>query len=152
VTALQIHDRVLGRLGEDPADPTYWTSAEVYARIDEAQRFFVLLTLSLEKTTTYALAAATPFAHLLPTVTDFLLPLQLRIVGGARIRPGRLAEFDLLNDAWQKTEGAIRFPMPIPGTTTSTAERSRRTYSATAPTRARTSHWPSGAPRRTLAG
>ena len=106
MTVTQLQARVLERLGELSATPAYFKGFEVLAKLNEAQRFFALLTLCLEKTSSFSLDADTTFVHLLPSITDFLLPLRVRITAGARLRSNRLQDLDALKTSWQKTSGA----------------------------------------------
>jgi hypothetical protein len=80
----------------------------VIAAINEAQRFFALLTLCLETTGTQALAAATPTYRMLTIFEDWLLPLRVRVfgAGGGKVASARLADLDALNPAWQNEAGA----------------------------------------------
>src|SRR6185295_2347365 len=99
---LQTH--TLERLGETGTSG-YYTGAEAIGALNAAQRIFVLLTLALEKTTVFPLAPNTVFYHLLDSLPDFLLPLRIRVTGGARVKPGRLQDFDALNPTWQLAAG-----------------------------------------------
>ena len=67
MTVTQFQSRALERLGELSAKPAYFKGSEVLAKLNEAQRFLVLLTLA-----------------------DFLLPFRIRITAGARPRSNRL--------------------------------------------------------------
>ena len=102
VTALSaaIHER----LDESPADPRYWTAAEVLAALNEAQRLFVFLTLAVERIATLAIPAATPFSSVRTLIPDFMFPLRLSLAG-ARLRPARLSELNALSRTWRATAG-----------------------------------------------
>jgi len=104
MTVAQFQTRILGRL-DDP-NGRYFSSSEVLYRLNEGQRLFALLTLCLEKTSTIALNAATPFRHLLSSIPDYLVPLRISVASGSRLTFGTLADLDAENDAWQKTAGA----------------------------------------------
>lgn len=82
---------------------TYYAST--LGTLNEAQRLFVLLTLCLETTANFPLAATQPFYHVLPTFTDFLLPRRVLNSAGQRLRPAKLSELDALDSGWQSTPG-----------------------------------------------
>lgn len=100
--------RVQERLDEDPSktSPTYYPDSEVMAALNEAQRFFVLLTLCLETTLGWTLDASETFYSMRGTFQDWLLPLRIMLPTGARVRPARLAELDALDSGWQANVGA----------------------------------------------
>jgi len=101
----EIQSRVLERVGEG-ATPVYYTAAKVLSAVNEAQRFFCLLTLCLEKAGTLPLTASTSFYHLQDTFSDFLVPLRVQIAStGARVRPCMLSDLRALNPAWQSVPG-----------------------------------------------
>jgi hypothetical protein len=100
--------RVQERLDEDPSktSPTYYPDSEVMVALNEAQRFFVLLTLCLETTLGWTIPATTTFYYMRATFEDWLLPLRVTLPSGARVRPARLAELDALDSGWQANIGA----------------------------------------------
>ncbi len=106
MTLAKLRDRVLRRLGEDPAATNYYSAADADAKINEGLRLFALLTLYVEKTATFTLVQGETWRHLRVTAADFLVPLRVRIIGGDRLRPARLAELDALKNNWQKNQGA----------------------------------------------
>ena len=103
MTVATLHDRTLGRL--DDATGAYYNASLVLEKLNEAERLFAFLTLCLEKTAALTVTANTPFFVLSGTFTDFLLPLRVKVQGGARLEPARLSELDAENEAWQKTTG-----------------------------------------------
>lgn len=110
MTVAQIQDRILSRLAEVDenrnVDARFYSPSEVLAKINEGQQLFALLTLCLEKTSSYTLAANTTFSHLLSSLTDFVLPLKVRInSSGARLTPNTLTELDAVDTSWQKSSG-----------------------------------------------
>ncbi len=106
MTAAELQTLVLTRLGENPYDPKYYTAAEVLTALNQGQRLFSFLTLCLETTATFALAANTTFYHLLATYPDFIVPLRVRVAGGAKLSPARLEELDALDPDWQASTGS----------------------------------------------
>jgi hypothetical protein len=99
VSALEV--LVLQKLSEPTG--TYYPAT--LGALNEAQRFFCLLTLCLEKTASFPLTAATPFYHVLPTFGDFLLPRRMLNSAGQRLRPAKLAELDALDSSWLARPG-----------------------------------------------
>jgi hypothetical protein len=98
--------RTQQRLQEDPAvtTPVYYPYAEVLSALNRAQRMFVLLTLCLEKTVTFPATGAT-FYNMRTYYPDWMLPLRVSTVAGARVRPARLADLDALDAGWQANAG-----------------------------------------------
>ncbi len=107
-------NRTLERLDEIDAGDTapsavyYGAGGEVTAALNEAQRFFVLLTLALETTATFTLPAygvdvTTPFYHMRSSYPDWLLPLRVTLLTGTRVRPTRIQDLDLFDSGWQTT-------------------------------------------------
>lgn len=105
MTAGQLATQILGDLGESAVSPTFYTFPEVLGAINEAQRLFCLLTLCLERTVTLELSANTTFYSVLTLYTDWIVPLRLRIAGGAKLAPGRLTDFDAISETWQADRG-----------------------------------------------
>lgn len=86
-------------------DGTYYQQPAVDAALNEAQRFFCLLTLCLETTTSFALTAETTFYHVRQALPDWLLPRRILNSNGQRLRPARFTELDAVNTNWQATPG-----------------------------------------------
>jgi hypothetical protein len=85
------------RLAEG-ATPTFYPAAEIYAALNEAQRFWALITLSIERTASWTVGAT--FTHMLTPFPDWIAPLRLTTAGGAKIRPARLSELWSLDTQW----------------------------------------------------
>lgn len=108
MTVAEVQTRTLQRLDESASAPVRYDTSEVLAAINEGHRFFALLTLCLEVTgAAFVLTAGTATYHVLATYTNWLVPLRLRVggAGGAKLEPGRLAEFDARNPSWQAEAG-----------------------------------------------
>lgn len=105
-TAELINDTLID-LGDDPTQPTmYYGAGEVLAALNAIQRLFVLLTLCLETTATFALATdGTSSYQLMSTFADWLVPLRIRLAGGAKLMPSTLADLAALDDSWRLTRG-----------------------------------------------
>jgi len=86
-------------------DGTYYPAANVLGALNEAQRFFCLLTLCLEMTSSFPLTAGTAFYHMLPVFPDWLLPRRVLNSAGQRLRPGRLNVLDALYPNWTNSPG-----------------------------------------------
>ena len=87
-------------------DGTYYIEPSVRAALNEAQRFFCLITLSLEATASFPLNAGQPFYHALSVFPDWLAPRRILNSAGVRLRPGKLSDLDAVNTNWQATPGA----------------------------------------------
>jgi hypothetical protein len=102
--------RVSQRLAEG-SGAVFYPVAEIIAALNEAQRFFVLLTLALEKTSawavpTFAANGNAPFFHMLQYFTDWIAPLRIATASGAKVRPASLADLDALDSQWRNSPGA----------------------------------------------
>lgn len=86
-------------------DGTYYPPQNVLDALNEAQRFFCMLTLCLEKTASFPLTGGTVFYHVRQTLPDWLVPRRLLNSNGMRLRPCRLHELDAVNSGWQSTPG-----------------------------------------------
>lgn len=105
MNASEMITRALRRLDEDATAPQWADSKAALRAINEAQRVFCLVTLCLEKTGTLALTGGTTFYHVLPTLSDFLVPLRVKVAGGARLAPDPLVAFDARSSSWQSAAG-----------------------------------------------
>jgi hypothetical protein len=107
MTGLELIDDLLARLGDDITQPqhTYYTRGEVLVALNQVYRLFCFLTLCLETQVTYPLPAATPFSKMLLTYGDWILPLRIRLTGGAKLRPSRLTDIAALDQGWSTTVG-----------------------------------------------
>jgi hypothetical protein len=94
--------QVLTRLG-DPVGTYYQNS--VLDALNEGQRLFCLLTLSLETTVTFPLAAATLCYNCLLTNANFLLPRRIYNSAGGQLRPATIAQLQALDSNWMATPG-----------------------------------------------
>lgn len=87
-------------------DGTYYPEPALRAALNEAQRFFCLITLCLENTTSFGLAGGQTFYHVRQAFPDWLLPRRIYNSQGMRLRPARFSDLDALNSNWQSTPGA----------------------------------------------
>jgi hypothetical protein len=97
--------RVSQRLNEGGA-PVFYPAAEIDAALNEANRFFVLLTLGLEATQTWNVAPNTTFFRMVSVFSDWIVPLRITDSTGAKVRPARLDELTALNPSWIASPGA----------------------------------------------
>jgi hypothetical protein len=109
-----MYSLVSARLNESAnmGGPISYPTLEIIAAINEAQRFFCLLTLALEKTTSWPAAAATTFFHMLTTnsglFADWIVPLRIAKGGsGAKVRPSGLEELNALDSQWVTSPGNV---------------------------------------------
>lgn len=107
-------DRIVERLDEVPGAPVFWTNTEIVDALNEAQRFFALLTLCLEKTANLTIAPATAYhkiiSHSTTPIADFMLPLRAAIQG-RRLKTRTIHQLNLENQFWARTSDvAITFP------------------------------------------
>jgi hypothetical protein len=96
--------RVSQRLNEGGA-PVFYPAAEITAALNEAQRFFVFLTLGLEVTATWTVSAATAFTHMLTIFSDWIAPLRITDANGAKVRPVTLTDLASLDPSWRTSPG-----------------------------------------------
>lgn len=97
--------RVYQRLNEVSSAAGYYSPAEVTAAINEGQRFFCLLTLCLEATANFTLAANTSFYHMLTTFPDWLVPLRV-YCGVDDVRPSSLSLLSAYAPNWMAVTGS----------------------------------------------
>jgi len=102
---IDLRQRTLKRLAQDPVSPVYWTTAEVDAALNRGQRLFALITLCLESIVTYPLTPGTAFYHMLATYPDWLQPLRVSL-GGLKVRPADIDELDARDDVWEASVAA----------------------------------------------
>lgn len=95
--------------GANQGGPTSYPTLEIIAALNEAQRFACLLTLGLESTVSWPVAAATTFFHMLTTnaglFADWIVPLRIATLTGAKVRPVRLADLTALDGQWTSSPG-----------------------------------------------
>jgi hypothetical protein len=104
-----MQDRLLERLGDSASGEYvqvgYYTPTEALNWLNAAQRIFVLLTLCLENTQVFELAANQTFYSMLNQYADWMLPLRVRIAGGAHLRPARLSDMAAYDASWSVSPG-----------------------------------------------
>jgi hypothetical protein len=112
MTLATMYGLVSARLNEgaNQGGPTLYPTAEIVAAINEAYRFFCLLTLGLEETTAWTVPAATTFFHMLTVsdglFADWIVPLRIATVTGAKVRPARVEDLTSLDTRWVASPGA----------------------------------------------
>lgn len=108
MTFAELKIRTASRLGE-PSDTTlqqYYTPAEIGVAINAVNRLFCLLSLCLETTGTLTLSTdGRPYYRMLNVFADWLLPLRVRITGGAKVKPSRESDLGALSLSWKATSG-----------------------------------------------
>jgi hypothetical protein len=100
------------RLNEGASGPTYYPTAEIVARLNEAERFFILLTLGLEVTSPWVVPGFVPgtqntFFRMLTVFPDWIVPLRITTAAGAKIRPARLEDLSCLDPQWIQSVGPL---------------------------------------------
>jgi hypothetical protein len=98
--------RVSQRLNEGASGPVFYPAAEINAALNEGLRFFCLLTLGLETTATWNVAAATTFTHMLGVFADWIAILRITDATGAKIRPATLADLSAMDPGWISSPGS----------------------------------------------
>lgn len=98
------------RLNEGASGPTYYPKAEIVSALNEAQRFFVLLTLGLEVTLPWTIPAASPSSqntwfNMLSIFPDWIVPLRITNLAGQKIRPARMDDLGSLDSQWPISVG-----------------------------------------------
>lgn len=110
---MQLQDmtgRVSQRLAEGAIGPTFYPLAEITAALNEAQRFFCLLTLALETTAAWTVPSFTsngsvPFFHMLQYFTDWIVPLRITTASGLKVRPTGIDQLAALDSQWWNSPG-----------------------------------------------
>jgi hypothetical protein len=100
------------RLNEGASGPVSYPTAEIIARLNEAQRFFMLLTLGLEVTAPWTVPAYLPGTQnmsfrMLTVFPDWIVPLRITTAAGAKIKPARLEDLNSLDSQWMSSPGTI---------------------------------------------
>jgi hypothetical protein len=95
----------MGQRLDEAAGPVFYPLVERIAALNEAQRFFCLLTLALETTASwtapgYAANGSSPFHHMLGYFADWTTPLRFATASGAKVRPGRISDFAAADSRW----------------------------------------------------
>jgi hypothetical protein len=103
---------VTQRLNEGSSGPTYYPTAEITAALNEGLRFFCLLTLGLEITAQWTIPAAGPnvqntFFRMLTVFPDWIVPLRITTLAGAKIRPARMEDLSCLDPQWITSVGTL---------------------------------------------
>ena len=91
--------------GANQGGPTLYPTAEITAALNEAYRFFVLLTLGLETTASWSVTANATFFHMLTIFSDWIVPLRIATSAGAKVRPARLEDLASLDPQWVASPG-----------------------------------------------
>jgi hypothetical protein len=94
------------RLNEAGGGPFY-PGSEITSALNEANRVFCLLTLGLEVTSPWNVAANTTFFHMLGIFSDWLVPLRISNPFGTKIRPAKFSELWSLDPQWPASPGAV---------------------------------------------
>jgi hypothetical protein len=99
------------RLNEGQTGFVSYPKAEIIAAVNEAQRFFCLLTLGLEITQTWTVPGFAPGAQntifrMLTVFPDWICPLRITTTAGAKVRPARLEDLAALDSQWMMSLGA----------------------------------------------
>lgn len=99
--------RVQDRVGDfQPSVMAYYQPKEIGEALNCLQNLFAFLTLCFENTETFALATdGTSSYHMLATYPDWILPLRVRIHGGAKLKVARLNDLAALDSSWRNTRG-----------------------------------------------
>ena len=110
MTAAEIGARIVARLDDAGPGMSVQPDAgggvppEVIAAVSEGYQLATMLTLCLETTTPLTLPAGTSAIDVRTVLADYIVPLRL-LVGGVRLRPGTLSEFDALDEGWFQRAG-----------------------------------------------
>ena len=101
-----LQDRVEERLDEDGTTPVFYSTTQIKAALNRAQKLFALLTLCIERRDqTFALTAGQSFyPDVSSAFSDFLLPLRVK-AGTTRVQPVQSHSLDLRYGAWESTAG-----------------------------------------------
>ena len=115
MTCGEMADRVLKEVGVDPLAPVYYHHNEAVDALNEAQRFFALLTLCLESTGSVALEAAITWYDMLGSQPDMGVVVRVSRSTGEKLRPCRITDLDARGATWQGEAGnPVRYAVAGP--------------------------------------
>ncbi len=86
--------------------PKFYPSVEIVSAVNEGQRLFALLTLCIERTAGFVVAANTTHFHALAQLSDYIATLRLSNAAGTKIRPATFGELWALDTQWPVATGA----------------------------------------------
>ncbi len=100
-------DRALERLGDAVGgQSSYYDPTEVGRALNCLQNLFAFLTLCFETTATFSLLTnGTASYNMLATYPDWILPLRIRLHGGAKLKTSRLNDLAALDQSWRAAAG-----------------------------------------------
>jgi hypothetical protein len=101
MTVAQLEQLVWTKLNDSTG--TYYPQA--LGALNEAQRLFALLSLCLETSATFTLAAGTLGYNVLTQIPGFILPQRTYNSAGEQLRPSTVAELEALDANWMSTPG-----------------------------------------------
>jgi len=101
----QMQAIVSQRLNEAAA-PVFYPATEINAAINEAQRFFALVTLCIERSANWTVTKT--FTHMTTPFPGWIAPLRITSAAGAKIRPGRFSDLWALDSQWPMAQGTPR--------------------------------------------
>lgn len=102
VQLVEMQTRLSQRLNEGVSGPVFYPTSELTAALNEAQRFFCLLTLCLEQTSDWSVtySANNPSHNMLTIFSDWITPLRIQTAGGAKVRPAEIEDLNALDSQW----------------------------------------------------
>jgi hypothetical protein len=89
----------------ESAAPVFYPALEITAALNEAQRFFCVLTLGLEVTATWTLTGGQTFYNMLALFPDWIAPLRIMDGLGVKVRPATVADLNSLDPQWISSPG-----------------------------------------------
>jgi hypothetical protein len=106
-----MYNLVSQRLNEGVSGPAFYPISEITAALNEANRFFCLLTLGLETTNTwnvpsYSSNGNSPFFHMLTFFPSWIVPLRITTATGMKVRPTSIEGLAMRDSGWNNSPGA----------------------------------------------
>jgi len=106
----QMQGLIQQRLNEGQSGYVFYPQAEMTSALNEAEAFFVLLTLGLETTLPWAVPGYVPGTpntnfHMLTYFADWICPLRIATTAGQRIKPARLEDLVSRDPQWMTSPG-----------------------------------------------
>lgn len=90
----------------DDTSNVRYSVGRIEQAINQGQRIFAFLTLAIERSAAFNLAANTVWYNVLDTLADWVAPLRVEDSSSRRIRPATIRQLDALSRMWRADTAA----------------------------------------------